>query len=318
MKALVYQDGSLQLRLDYPKPEPKATEVLIRVRYAGVCRTDVELMKGYMHFEGILGHEFVGTVVACSDETLIGQAVVSEINVGCGECSLCRAGLSKHCYSRSVLGIDGRPGVFADYVCTPLHTLHVLPAKLDPLIAVFIEPVAAALQVLEDGHLQPSQPILLIGDGKLGALIAMILAAFGYDLTILGKHRDKLAHLPLPESNVYRTTMLPNQVHYPVVIEASGTPSGLRTALDVVEPRGTIILKSTYADPHLPSLAPIVIKEIRVIGSRCGPFGAAIRLLDRGIIDPRPLIEGVYPLAEYAQVFDGPAGSGLKVIFDLA
>ena len=302
MKALVF-DGTIAVK-DVPKPQPKAGEALIRVGIAGICKTDVEISRGYMNFHGVLGHEFVGIVEQSPDSKLVGSRVVGEINVGCGECPFCRKTMERHCPYRTTVGILDRDGAMAEYVALPVSNLLVIPESLEDEKAVFAEPLAAALEILEQVKVEPSYRVLVIGDGKLGLLVSMALRLTGCDLTLVGKHSEKLAIF----AQVGGSTKLLNDLsvsddRFDVVVEASGHPSGWELAVNSAKPRGTIVLKSTYHGDLNFNPAPLVIDEITVIGSRCGRFGPALRLMEQGLIDPTPLISGIFPLEEAEEAF---------------
>jgi len=287
------------------------------VLQAGICNTDLELVKGYMSFTGVPGHEFVGVVEqAMGREDLIGQRVAGEINAACGVCETCRAGRPTHCPHRTTLGIDRRDGVFADYVTLPFENLHPLPASVSNDQAVFIEPLAAACEILEQVKFQPTDRVAVIGDGKLGLLCAQVVALTGCDLIAVGRHAEKLQILQ--KRGIATTTDLNalQPATLDVVVEATGTPSGFALARQIVRPRGTIVLKSTYQGEALPvNLTMIVVDEITLIGSRCGPFEPAIRLLANRQVDVESMIQARYPLDEGLAAFERAAVKGtLKVI----
>ncbi len=293
-------DDELRLARDYPQPVPGPAEVLIQVRLAGICATDMEVVRGYRQYRGVLGHEFVGIVVACSEpDTLgeegewIGRRVVGEINIGCGECAFCRRGLPAHCTSRAAMGISGHEGAFAEFVTLPLRNLHPVPPDLPDEAAVFTEPLAAALQTLNLVHVRPGDRVAVIGDGKLGLLSAQVLATTGAEVTVVGRHPEKLALAAGWGLNTGRSDELLD-----IVVECSGDPSGLAAALDLVRPRGTIVLKSTYHGLAEADLTRVVVDEIRLIGSRCGPFRAALGLLQSGRVEVTSLIEASYTLVD--------------------
>ncbi len=293
-------DDELRLARDYPQPVPGPAEVLIQVRLAGICATDLEVVRGYRQYRGVLGHEFVGIVVACSEpDTLgeegewIGRRVVGEINIGCGECAFCRRGLPAHCTSRAAMGISGHEGAFAEFVTLPLRNLHPVPPDLPDEAAVFTEPLAAALQTLNLVHVRPGDRVAVIGDGKLGLLSAQVLATTGAEVTVVGRHPEKLALAAGWGLNTGRSDELLD-----IVVECSGDPSGLAAALDLVRPRGTIVLKSTYHGLAEADLTRVVVDEIRLIGSRCGPFRAALGLLQSGRVEVTSLIEASYTLVD--------------------
>ena len=299
MLAIVLDD-ELRLARDYPQPVPGPGEALIQVGLAGICATDLEVVRGYRDFRGVLGHEFVGTVVACSEpdaagveERWVGRRVVGEINIVCGACSFCRRGLPTHCTSRAAVGIAGHEGAFAEFVALPLENLHLVPPDLPDEAAVFTEPLAAALQTLSLVHVRPEDRVGVVGDGKLGLLAAQVLATTGAQVTVVGRHPEKLALAAGWELRTGRPDGLLD-----IVVECSGDPSGLATALELVRPRGTIVLKSTYQGLAEVDLSRVVVDEIRLIGSRCGPFRAALGMLQSGRVEVTSLIEASYPLAD--------------------
>lgn len=310
MKALFF-DGNVSLR-DIPVPNPQEGEALIRVLLAGICKTDTEITHGYMNFTGVLGHEFVGVVEDARDLGLVGTRVVGEINAGCGQCESCAKGLTRHCSHRTVLGIQGRHGAFAEYLTLPEANLVIVPDTVSNEQAVFTEPVAAALEILEQVHIEPSDRVLVIGDGKLGLLIASVLNLVGCDLCLAGKHPEKMVVFQAQGGNVILLEkLLAGSERFDKVIEASGRPAGWELALARVKPRGTIILKSTYHESISFNPALLVINEITLVGSRCGLFPPALRLLEKGLIDPTPLISAVYPLADGIEAFERTAQPGV-------
>lgn len=323
MRALTLTDDGLRLRNDYPDPMPAAGEVVVRVRLAGVCATDLELMAGYQGgFRGVLGHEFVGDVVdARESPEWTGRRVVGEINIGCGVCALCRRGLHHHCRTRQVLGIHNRDGVFAETLALPVANLHAVPPSVDDETAVFTEPLAAALEILEQVHIAPETVVYVLGDGRLGLLCAQVLALTGCRLSVIGRHTAKLAHLqnrPGIKTVVADAAALEGLVDEPadVVVEATGSPEGFALARRLVRPAGTLVLKSTYAGA-LPNFdaSRLVVDEITLIGSRCGPFGAALRLFEQELIRVKPMIEACYPLEDGAQALAHAGRKGvLKVL----
>ncbi len=317
MQALVYDGEVLQLREDYPRPVPPPGEALVRVRLAGICNTDLEIVRGYMGFRGVLGHEFVGTVEEAEDRSLIGQRVVGEINAYCGECPTCRAGRPTHCPHRTTLGIWGRDGAFAEYLTLPVRNLHTVPDAISDEEAVFTEPLAAALEILEQVHLRPTDRVVVLGDGKLGLLVAQVLALMGCDLLAVGRHREKLAILArrgIP-------TLLEAEAEglaADVVVECTGRPEGFAAARRILRPRGMLVLKSTYHGGVEADLTGLVVDEITLVGSRCGPFPPALRLLQRGLVDVQPLISAVYPLDRGMEAFARAAEPGvLKVLLQV-
>ena len=314
MKALFLKD---QLLLEnIPVPVPQKDEALVKVNMAGICNTDLELVKGYMGFQGVLGHEFVGVVESSNDKEWTGKRVCGEINFGCGKCDICLKGLSRHCPERTVLGILNQNGAFAEYVLLPVDNLHVVSDAIPNEHAVFVEPVAAALEILEQIKIEPDHKVAVIGDGKLGLLICQVLRLSGADIHLFGKHERKLnlatkwkIRTHFPEEPLVKM--------FDIVVEVSGSASGFSAALNVLKPRGTMVLKSTYHGNLEINAAPIVIDEISIVGSRCGPFAAAIRVLEKGLIDVQPLIDRVFPFGGILDAFEyAKLKPSLKVIVD--
>lgn len=302
MKALVF-DGTLRLA-DMPVPVPAEGEALVRVTMAGICKTDVEICKGYMDFRGIPGHEFVGVVEQSPNPEQVGKRVVGEINAGCGTCSSCKKGMERHCAERSVLGILKRNGAFAEYLTLPASNLVILPDRLSDEKAVFTEPLAAALEILEQVKIQPADEVLVIGDGKLGLLVCMTLRLTGCNLILAGKHPEKQALFArLGGSTVTLEELTATDRIFDIVVEASGHPSGWELAMSRIRPRGVLVLKSTYHGSLDFNTAPIVIDEITVTGSRCGVFEPAVRLLQLDLVDPTPLIHQVFPFEKAEEAF---------------
>ncbi|CAG0936335.1 L-iditol 2-dehydrogenase [Thermoflexales bacterium] len=319
MRALVIDNG-LRLEKNYPTPTPPPGEALVRVLQAGICNTDLEILKGYQNFTGVPGHEFVGEVEqAVGREELIGQRVAGEINAACGVCATCRAGRPTHCPQRTTLGIARRAGAFADYLVLPFENLHPLPASVSDDQAVFVEPLAAACEILEQVKLRPDDRVAVIGDGKLGLLCAQVVATTGCHLIAFGRHAEKLQIL---EQRGLTTTIDLNTFEpqsLDIVVEVTGTPSGFELARQLVRPRGSIVLKSTYQGEALPvNLTQIVVDEITLIGSRCGPFEPAIQLLANKQVDVESLIQARYPLNAGVTAFERAAQKGmLKVIVEM-
>jgi threonine dehydrogenase-like Zn-dependent dehydrogenase len=320
MRALLIDNG-LRLEPEYPSPTPPQGEALVRVLQTGICNTDLELVKGYMNFTGVPGHEFVGVVeqaVGC--EALIGRRVAGEINAACGACETCRANRPTHCPNRTTLGIDRRAGALADYLVLPFENLHPLPDSVSNDQAVFVEPLAAACEILEQTKVRPTDRVAVIGDGKLGLLCAQVVALSGCSLIAVGRHAEKLQIL---QRRGISTATDPNTVEpgsLDLVIEATGTPSGFAAARQLVRPRGAIVLKSTYQGEALPvNLTAIVVDEITLIGSRCGPFEPAIRLLANQQIDVESFIQARFSLNDGVAAFERAAQKGtLKVIVTMA
>jgi len=289
MRALVFNTA---LSLEHRQPEPPASEgdTLVRVRQAGICSTDLEIVRGYMGFRGVLGHEFVGEVVESPDKALHAQRVVGEINIACGRCDLCLAGLASHCRKRSVLGMLNHNGAFADLLRLPAANLHVLPPTIDNDQAVFVEPLAAAFQVLKQIKLDGRKWVTVLGDGRLGLLVAQVLQSAAVPVRVIGKHPQKLA---LCEKWSIRSRPLSEIVprqDQDVVVECTGSLAGFELAMRMVRPRGAIVLKSTLAAGKPLNLSTLVVDEVSVIGSRCGPFKEAIRALSEKQIDVVSLI----------------------------
>ena len=301
MRALVF-DRNLELHRDYPDPVAPPGESIVRVSVAGVCGTDLEIARGYMQYRGVPGHEFAGRVVESQNSSLRGKRVVGEINAGCGRCALCDSGLARHCPNRTVLGILGRDGAFAEFLRLPDLNLIPLPDSIPDEVAVFVEPLAAAYEIFEQIHLARNQTILVIGDGRLGTLVALALKAEQYQPLVAGHHREKLARLAELGLKTVDETSLRDR--FDVAIDCSGSESGFRRAVELVRPRGKIILKSTAAAAAEINLAPIVVNEISVIGSRCGRFQPALDALTAGKIDPRPLIDGTFALDDAIAGFE--------------
>lgn len=314
MKALFF-DGNMSLR-DVPRPEPPSGEALIKVIMAGICRTDLEISRGYMDFRGIPGHEFVGVVERSPDPSLEGKRVVGEINAGCGECSLCRKGLERHCARRTVLGILGRDGALAEYLTLPVSNLLVVPDGVSDRDAAFTEPLAAAVEVLEQTPIRPADRVLVIGDGKLGLLVSMVLRLTGCDLLMVGKHPEKMGLFdPTGKSFRLLDEFSAVEERFDVVVEASGHPSGWGSAVSRVKPRGILVLKSTYQGALDFNPAPIVVDEITVVGSRCGLFAPALRMMDLGLVDPSPLVSGIFSLDDAEEAFQRSGERGvLKIL----
>lgn len=316
MHALKLDAGRLRLDRDAPRPEPAKGEALVRLLLAGICNTDLELARGYMDFSGIPGHEFVGVVEEADDNSdLIGQRVVGEINAACGDCPACARGDVTHCAHRDVLGILGRDGAFADHFTLPLRNLLPVPAGVTDEQAVFAEPLAAALEITQQVFIRPADKVVVIGDGKLGLLIALALRLTGCDLLLAGRHDGKLAIARAQGIPTVLEADAPNDLQADVAVDATGQPGGFALARRLLRPRGTLVLKSTFKGETAVDLTRIVVDEISLVGSRCGPFAPALRLLASGDIDPTPLIEAEYPLDQGAAAFDHAARRGaLKIL----
>jgi 2-desacetyl-2-hydroxyethyl bacteriochlorophyllide A dehydrogenase len=312
MLALWLEDQKLDLR-SIPRPQAEG-EAVIRVRLAGICSTDLEMVKGYYPYRGVPGHEFVGEVVEAPDAAWIGQRVVGEINAVCGQCEACRRGYPTHCENRTVLGIVNRDGVFAEYTRLPLANLHPVPPDLPDEKAVFTEPLAAALEILEQAHIHPTDRVLIVGAGRLGLLIAQVVAQTGCDVRVLARREQPRALLKRWGIAAIDEEAIPPR-RWDVVIEATGSPEGFGIARRAVRPRGLLVMKSTYKGELQLNFSSLVVDEIQVLGSRCGPFEPALRLMESGRIDPTPLIMDQFPLEQALQAFDRAAQPGvLKVL----
>jgi len=302
MRALYFDGKKLELREDYPIPERRIGEALIRVRYAGICGTDLEILRGYAEFRGVLGHEFVGEVVEADDESLVGERVVGEINIGCGECEFCKRGLEKHCANRLALGIRGKDGAFAEYLTLPEKNLHRVPEEISDLEAVFVEPLAAAYEISTQLHLKPSWRTLLLGDGRLGQLIAQVLK-YRVNLIVVGRHPRKLRLLRELGINAIMIDELDRSLKFDVVIDATGNQDAILEAIKLVKPMGFLILKTTTSKPSKIPLSEIVVNEINMIGSRCGPFEPALNALKEKLIKVDYMIDGIYPITNWKKAF---------------
>jgi len=317
MRALVL-DHTLRLETNHPTPKVPPGEALIRVLKAGICGTDLQLIDGYMGFTGILGHEFVGIIEQSSDrKNLVGQRVVGEISAACRTCPTCLADRLTHCPHRTTLGIDRRNGAFADYLCLPVENLHVLPDQITDDQAVFVEPLAAACQILQQVRVTPTDRVIVVGDGKLGLLCAQVLKSTGCHLSIVGHHPVRLAFLA---QRGIRTVTHPDELFqaFDLVVEATGSAEGLRIAGRLVRPRGTLLVKSTYRGNISMDMTNFVINEVNLIGSRCGPFEPAIQMLQQGLVDVESLIHARYPLDRGLDAVDcaGTKGS-LKILLEM-
>lgn len=316
MRALWIEDGVLSLREDAPVPDPPSGEALVRVHVAGICNTDLELLKGYSRYTGIPGHEFVGTVER-GPGGLVGQRVVGEINATCGRCRACAAGRASHCQQRTVLGIADRQGAFAEYLALPTGNLHSVPAGMTDEEATFVEPLAAALEIQEQIGVHPDSRVLVVGDGKLGQLIARVLALTGCDLTAVGRHEDKLSRLRERGIRTCKADDVEAAGH-DLVVECTGHADGFFVARRGVRPRGAIVMKSTYAGDLTLDAASLVVDEVSLIGSRCGPFAPALRLLASQSVEVEDLIHARFSLDEGPRAFDRARRPGtLKVLLEV-
>lgn len=321
MKAIVF-DKELKLDNNYPKPVPQKGEALIRVTLAGICNTDYEITKGYMDYVGVLGHEFVGVVeeVNGDDKSLIGKRVVAGISYGCGDpnCEWCAQKNYRHCPNRHTIGIWKKDGCMAEYLTVPTNILFEVPDNVTDEQAVFVEPLAAACEILEQLHIEPMSKILVLGDGKLGLTTALTLNAHNLDVLLVGKHQNKL---DIAKAQGVKTQLLSEftpEKKYDVVVEATGSASGFETSMSLTKPRGVLVLKSTVASGKELNLAPIVIDEITVLGSRCGQFPPALRLLENHRIDFTPFITKTYSIDESLEAFEAnKAKESLKILIKI-
>lgn len=307
MKAIVF-DNELKLDKNYAKPVPQKGEALIKVSLAGICNTDYEITKGYMGYVGVLGHEFVGVVeeVNGADQSWVGKRVVAEISWGCDDpnCEWCAKKNYRHCPNRHTIGIWKKDGCMAEYITIPTNILFEVLENVTDEQAVFVEPLAAACEILEQLHIEPTSKVLVLGDGKLGLTTALTLNAHNLDVLLVGKHQNKL---DIAKAQGVKTQLLSDftpEKKYDVVVEATGSASGFETSMSLTKPRGVLVLKSTVATGKELNLAPIVIDEITVLGSRCGQFAPALRLLENKRIDFSPFISATYPIEDALEAFE--------------
>lgn len=302
MKGIYYNGSDAVYKEDLPMPVRGEKESLVRILLCAVCNTDKEVQKGYRpDFRGVMGHEFVGEVVESSDESLVGKRVVGELNATCGKCVYCKTGRPTHCNERRVLGMKNKDGAFAEYMTIDTNLLHIVPEELPTEIAIFTEPLAAAFEILTQVHVSPDKNAAVLGDGRLALFVAQVLAQTGIDLTVIGKHEEKLK---LFESFAKVTTE-GEMEGYEYVAECTGSPSGLQKAMDLVRKKGTIILKSTYAGTIDLNMSMVAVNEISIVGSRCGPFEPALKMLKEGKIT-LPEIE-VYECKDFQKAFESKA-----------
>ena len=331
MRAISF-DGQLRLVDDYPQPTLAPGEAIIRPTLVGICNTDIEITRGYMGFQGVLGHEFVGVVAECADPAWVGRRVVGEINAACFRCAVCARGDASHCPERTTLGIDRRDGAMAERFSLPIACLHEVPAGVPDAAAVFAEPLAAALEIIERAHIRPTERVAVIGDGKLGLLCAQVLRLPGCEVVMVGRHPERwpllhgleiatvtasdLTFADQPGRSRSPRSVATQARSFDVVVDCTGHPSGLAIARQLVRPRGRLVLKSTFAaESHL-NLSMLVVDEVALIGSRCGPFAPALRLLERGLVLTEPMIAGRFALADGLQAFKAAAGR-LKVLLEV-
>ena len=316
MKAVVF-DGKLRLRTDHPEPPARPDWAVIAVIHAGICRTDLEVVKGYMAYRGVMGHEFVGRVAECEDRQWVGERVVGEINVACGECDWCDRGMGRHCPNRAVMGILDMDGCMAERCTLPVVRLHAVPKGIPDEAAVFTEPLAAAHEILEQVSIAEATRCVVMGDGKLGILCAWTLSTVSGDVTLVGHHPEKLERAAW---HGLKTAPSPEQVTpgADVVVEATGTGQGLMQSIDLVRPRGTLVLKSTLVSQGELNLAKAVVNEVTMVGSRCGPIAKTLKSMQAFRFPVERLVDAHYPLGQAEAAFDKAAERGvLKVILDV-
>ncbi len=310
MHALIF-DGALQLAT-LPEPALAPGEAIIAPQLAGICATDLQITRGYMRYHGVLGHEFVGTVVHCADPAWVGRRVVGEINACCHACPTCTRGDESHCPHRTTLGIDHRDGTLAERFALPVANLHLVPETIPDEAALFTEPLAAAVEIVEQTHLRPTERVAIIGDGKLGLLVAQVLRLVGAEVVVVGRHPERWALLARQGIEAVSDAAALTPRAWDVVVDCTGQPAGLAVARALVRPRGRLILKSTFHGQSPLDLSALVVDEVALLGSRCGPFAPALRLLARGLIETAPLLHAIYPLAEAEAAFAAAPGQ-LKV-----
>jgi len=314
MKALRFENGNL--RLVNTEIPARSSEAVVRVKLAGICKTDLEIIRGYAGFSGTIGHEFVGVVEDSPERSQIGCRVVGKINVGCGQCRLCEQKDARHCLNRTVLGIHNRDGAFAEFLSLPPGNLLAVPQSIADRQAVFTEPLAAGCEILDQVVIDRADRVAVIGDGRLGQLISRVIATTGCDPLLIGKHPEKLKLANQAGIRVISLGEIDPSSRFDFVIEASGSPQGLTLALALVRPRGTIILKSTYHGKTELETSRIVVDEISIIGSRCGRFETALNLLESGKVKVEPLISREFSLDEWELAMaEAKRPESLKVLF---
>lgn len=319
MQALVYQQGKVQFVTNYPEPKATADEVLVQVELAGICGTDLEISKGYMEFEGVLGHEFVGTVIKGPRE-LTGRRVVAEINCVCGHCDMCQSGLANHCRDRQVIGILKRNGAFAEYITVPKRNIHVIPDSVSSEEAVFVEPLAAALQIVKQVPIESRDRVAVVGDGRLGLLAVQVLCARGAKgkVVLIGKNPEKLTFAEKRGIQGFLLEEMLIKPEWDVVVDCTGSADGFTTACRLVRPRGRLILKSTWARGEPVDLSPLVIDEITLVGSRCGPFPDAINALAAQQVVTTGLVTSRFALGDADKAFaKAQSPEQIKVILEI-
>lgn len=316
MQSVNLENGVVRV-VDVPVPSRPAGYALIRLRHAGICSTDLHLQRGYYGFAGTPGHEFAGEVVECDNPEWKGQMVVGEINLACGTCGVCRRALGRHCPNRTVLGIVKHPGAFAEYLTLPEVNLHRVPEGVPAHLAVFVEPIAAACEILDQVSIWRGAKVAVLGDGKLGLLIAQVLQLHGAQVHLYGRHPEKMRLVEALGVLGKESGNTPPAASYPFVVEATGSSAGLERAVAMTRPRGTLIMKSTVHDRISIDTAPIIVNELTLVGSRCGRFEPALELLAGGKLILEPLIQHRFALRDAPQAFARAAQPGVcKVLFD--
>jgi threonine dehydrogenase-like Zn-dependent dehydrogenase len=314
MKAVYFDGEKMTFDKNYPEPDPG--EALIRINLAGICGTDLEIIQGYMKYNGILGHEFVGTVEKSANSELVGKRVVGEINAGCCKCDYCEKGMERHCPNRTVLGILKRNGAFAEFLSLPEKNLHVIPDSISDEQAVFVEPLAAAFEIGEQVALQPQWGVAVVGDGRLAQLIIQVLKLKCSNITCFGRHKNKLQGLVNGGTKIKIGIDSSDKQSFDLVVDATGSNSGFTDAMKLIKPRGTVVLKSTVVSKENLDLAPAIINEITLVGSRCGLFKPAIDALATGIVSVDFMIDSTFPLENFSEAIEhAKKPDTLKVFF---
>ncbi len=319
MKAIYFEGTGFTLK-EIPVPDPPPGETLIRVKAAGICSTDIEIGRGYMDFSGVPGHEFVGVVERTGNPSLSGRRVVGEINCACGVCDLCARGLGRHCRDRTVLGIYRRNGCFAEYVTLPDGNIHRVPESMTDLQAIMVEPTAAAFRILEMLGDVSGLKVAVLGDGRLGLLTVQVLASAGARVSLIGNHSERRAiieghGIEFFHARAGETSEL--QGSFRVAVDCTGSPHGAADAIKLLEPMGRLVVKTTVREPLALPSERLVVDEITVIGSRCGPFDRAIQALCSGSVEVDDIIEGSYPLAEFESAMRRASGGALKIVLTI-
>ena len=314
IRALVFEDNKLEL-VDKARPDPNEDEVLIKVKMAGICNTDLEITAGYLDFNGTLGHEFVGVVKKdpAGNGELVGERVVGSINIPCGECYLCERGIDNHCVNMKSIGMRGKDGAFAEYLTLARSNIHKVPPEISDKEAVLVEPLAAAMEIIEEQHIKPSDEVVILGDGKLGLSVARVLWGAAKDPKLIGKHKNKLAKVE--DLGIDSYLLGEYSGHADVVVECTGSSSGLQTALKHIRPRGTIVLKTTTADLNDINMSRVAVDEINIVGSRCGPFAPTLKMMENNDLALEEMIDEIYDFENALDAFERAKESdSLKVL----